>query len=385
MDKKKFFIVTTIPDALKFLNGQYELIGETFDITAISSQRENLEAAGIRYGVKVHCVPMSREISVFQDFLALLRFVFFFRRERPSVVHGNTPKGGLLSMLAAWLTRVPVRIYVCHGLRYQGCSGLKRKLLMFMEMLSCHCATHVISVSNGVKKALKDDGISNKEPVVIWNGSISGVDAVKFDPHRHFAKDEIRKSLGLETGTFVLTFVGRMVKDKGINELVEAFTVLSANHPDIRLLLIGIIEDGGNLLSADTREIIEDNPAIIAPGERSDIPEILSITNVFVLPSYREGLPISLIEAGAMGTPIIATDVVGCNEVITNEETGLLIPSHSSADIVRAVEKLYSNQDFCLSIGEKCREAVLDRYESGKVHRMYMDYYLSLVDEGLKH
>lgn len=379
MDKKKFFIVTTIPDALKFLNGQYELIGETFDITAISSQRENLEEAGIRYGVKVHCVPMSREISIFQDFLALLRFVFFFRKERPSVVHGNTPKGGLLSMLAAWLTRVPVRIYVCHGLRYQGCSGFKRKLLMFMEKISCRCATQVISVSKGVRQMLKEDHITDKEPVIIWNGSISGVDASKFDPGRLFDKDKIRQSYGFDKDNFVLTFVGRIVKDKGIDELVEAFTALSEKFPTMRLLLIGMIEDDGNPISPVTKKTIQDNPAIIAPGEQFNIPEILSVTNLFMLPSYREGLPISLMEAGAMGVPAVASDVIGCNEVVVDGETGVLIPPHSSSDIENAVEKLYMDKELYFSMTRKCREQVLSRFDSKKLLREYVDYYNSLV------
>lgn len=380
MKKKKFFVVTTIPDALKFLSGQYGLIKESFDITAISSQRENLEAAGLKYGVKVHYIPMEREISLLIDSFALLRFIQYFRRERPTVVHGNTPKGGLLSMMAAWITKVPVRIYVCHGLRYQGCEGFKRKLLMLMEKISCCCATHVITVSYGMKKMLKEDRITDKEPIVVWNGSISGVDAERFDPGRQFDKEKIRDSIGLASDNFVLTFVGRIVKDKGIDELVDAFTALVEKHPDMRLVLVGTIEEEGNPISPSAKKTIQNHPAIIALGERYDIPEILSVTDLFVFPSYREGFGLSLMEAGAMGVPAVATDIIGCNEVLVDGETGVLIPPHSSTDIVNVVDKLYTNKDLMKLMGENCRAHILSKYEAKKLLKEYVNLYNLLVE-----
>lgn len=374
----KFFIVTTIPGSLCFFDGQYERFCEEFDVTAISSEREQLELFGRQRGIKVHYIPMEREISLLTDICGLFKFIGYFRKEHPEIVHGNTPKGGLLSMLAAWFTRVPVRIYMCHGLRYQGCSGFKRKLLMFMERISCRCATQVVCVSKGVARVLIDDRITNKQPVVVWNGSVNGIDACKFNPNNYYDKVAIREKYGISKDNFVLTFVGRIVKDKGVNELVEAFSVLSQKNSEMKLLLIGRFEEANAILER-TKEIIENNSAIIAPGPQYNIPEILSITDLFVLPSYREGFGLSLMEAGAMGVPSVATDIIGCNEVVVDHENGILIPPYSSSSIVDAVENLYNDKELLFALRNKSRESIVNRFESQTLLNKYMEYYKSLI------
>ena len=381
MIKPKFFFITTIPGSLSFFNGQYQLLQQDFDITAISSQRQQLEQFGEQQGIKVHYIHMEREISLLKDILGLCRFIIFFIKERPSVIHGNTPKGSLLSMLASWIVRVPVRIYMCHGLRYQGCTGFKRRLLMQMERISCKCATHVICVSKGVSEVLIEDKITNKRPILIWNGSVRGIDTNKFDPKKDFDKVGLKKKLGINAGDFVLTFVGRIVKDKGINELVEAFVVLSSLHPNMKLLLIGRMEMTGNPISEQTKETIQCNPAIIATGPQSDIPSFLSITDLFVFPSYREGFGLSLMEAGAMGVPSIATNIIGCSEVIEEGKTGLLIPAHSSSAIVEAVERLYNDKELYDTLRLNSRDSIVNRYEQKALWNMYRDYYVRLADD----
>lgn len=376
--KPKFFFVTTIPRSLVFFEGQYDLLKEKFDITAISSQQEELENTGARHQIKVHYIPMKRDISLLIDLLGLFHFIWYFRKQRPQIVHGNTPKGSLLSMIAAWLTGVPVRIYMCHGLRYQGCNGFKRMLLILTEKITCRCATKVMCVSLGVAQVLKDKHITNKEPVVVWNGSVKGIDVVKFDPNHDYDKEAIRKQYGIVKNNFVLTFVGRIVKDKGVEELVSAFLILIKKYPKMRLLLIGRFEEEGNPISPAIKKIIDSNDAIIAPGPQKNIPEILSITDVFVFPSYREGFGLSLMEAGAMGVPSVSTNIIGCNEIVIDGETGVLIPSHSSSAIVNAIEKLYTDPCLVESMKEKCRASIVNRYESKKLIEKYMEFYDSL-------
>lgn len=377
--KPKFFIVTTVPRSLSFFNGQYELLAEDFDVEVISSEKIQLEQFGQQKGIKVYYIPMEREISLWTDFKGLLKFICYFRKEKPQIVHGNTPKGSLLSMLGAWITSVPVRIYMCHGLRYQGCSGSKRKLLMWMERISCYCATHIICVSKGVAEILKEDNITKKEPIVIWNGSVRGIDVVKFDPSREFNKETIRNLYGIKKEDFLLTFVGRIVKDKGINELATAFSELEKKYPDMKLLLVGGAEDAGNPISSEAREIIEKNPNIVAPGVQYNIPEILSITDLFVFPSYREGFGLSLMEAGAMGVPSISTDIVGCSEVVINGKTGLLISPKSSEAIKNAIEKLYLDKQMLAFMKDNCRSSIVGRYESSRLYQEYRKYYKSLI------
>ena len=259
MKRLKFFFVTTIPRSLSFFVGQYQLLAERFDITAISSQKEELEDFGHKNGINVHFIPMEREISLLRDLKGLFLFIRFFRKERPQIVHGNTPKGSLLSMLASWITHVPVRIYMCHGLRYQGFDGFKRKLLMAMERVTCYCATDVMSVSKGVARVLVSDHICRQKPVVVWNGSVSGIDTVKFNPNRAFDRAAKRSQFGIQESDFVITFVGRIVRDKGIKELVEAFEALSIRHKNMKLLLVGRIEHEGNAISEQTKKKICEN------------------------------------------------------------------------------------------------------------------------------
>lgn len=374
---KKLFFVTTIANSLNFFKGQYQLLSKDFNITAIASQKERLHEIGKENEINVHYIPMKREISLFKDFYSLICFICYFIKERPYIVHGNTPKGSLLSMIAAWITRVPIRIYMCHGLRYQGCGGFKRKLLMFMERISCKCATEVMCVSNGIKEVLIEDKITNKEPVVIWNGSVRGIDTIKFNPDNFKDNSNLKQQYNLDENDFILTFVGRIVKDKGINELVEAVNVLHSKYANIKLLLIGRLENTGNPVSDITKKIIDESDFIIATGPQSNIASFLSITDLFVFPSYREGFGLSLMEAGAMGVPSLASNIPGCNEVVIDGETGILIPSHSSQAIIDSIEKLYNNRELLNKIKSNCRNSIIERYEQNKLWQYYKEYYLS--------
>lgn len=373
---KKLFFVTTIAGSLNFFKGQYQLLLSDFDITAIASDKKRLKEVGEDNHIKIHHIPMEREISILKDIYCLICFIFYFIRQRPYIVHGNTPKGSLLSMIAAWITRVPVRIYMCHGLRYQGCFGLKRKLLMFMERISCRCATEIICVSHGIKEVLIEDRITNKEPIVIWNGSVQGINMGKFNPDNITDKQGLKGKYGIEDDDFVLTFVGRIVKDKGINELVEAFEYLSLKYSEIKLLLIGWNEDKGNPVSDKTKEIIDNNKNIIVTGPQSNIVPFLSITNLFVFPSYREGFGLSLMEAGAMNVPSIASNIPGCNEVIIDGLTGLLIEPRSTSTIIESIEKLYNDRELLDYLKSNCRKSIIERYEQNQLWQHYREYYL---------
>lgn len=377
MKKRKFFFVTTIPSSLSFFIGQYQILKKDYDITAISSQHEQLNMFGIMQEINVHFIPMEREISLLKDLYGLLCFIIYFLYQRPYIVHGNTPKGSLLSMFAAWITRVPVRIYMCHGLRYQGFTGFKRKLLMFMERISCFCATDIMCVSNGVKNVLKRDRITKKEPIIIWNGSVSGIDVEKFNPDKNYDRVALRSKCRLQETDFVLTFVGRLVKDKGIDELVRAYKELNLKYSNMKLLLVGPIESDGNPISEETKNEIKENKGIISVGRQYDIPSYLAISDLFVFPSYREGFGLSLMEAGAMGVPSISSDITGCNEVIIEGENGLLIPSHSFQAIIEAVEYLYTNKSLYNKLKQNSRNSIIRRFEQKKLFNLYREYYVS--------
>ena len=351
MHKKKLFIITTIPLSLIFFKGQLSLLKNEFDVTLISSPEDRLFNTANDYQVKCHGVKMKREISLINDFISLIKLVLYFFKTRPDIVHGNTPKASLLSMTASWLARVPVRIYFVHGLRYQGTTGLKMKLLIFMEKISCKFATHIYAVSNGVKETMLNDGITTKEINVVWNGSINGIDGAFFNPEI-IDESSLKKQYQIKSNDFVFGFVGRLVKDKGINELILAYKEVNKLFPNSKLLLVGNFEDELDPLLPEVKNEIENNNTIIVAGFQNDIRPFYKLMNLFVFPSYREGFGISLMEAAAMGVPAISSDIIGCNEIIQNEINGYLI---TPKDKKALLEKML----FCLKHKHEAEEMSL--------------------------
>ena len=250
-----------------------------------------------------------------------------------------------------------------------------------MERISCRCATEVMCVSNGIKEVLIEDKITQKQPIVIWNGSVKGIDTIKFNPDNFKDNSNLKQQYNLDENDFILTFVGRIVKDKGINELIEAVKNLHSKYTNIKLLLIGEFENAGNPVSDVTKKIIDESDFIIATGLQSNIAAFLSITDLFVFPSYREGFGLSLMEAGAMGVPSIASDIPGCNEVVIDGETGILISSHSSQAIIDSIDNLYNNRELLNKIKSNCRNSIIERYEQNKLWQYYREFYLKLKTE----
>lgn len=378
--KKKFFITTTIPVTLVFFKGNLAYLNKTFDIRAISSQKEKLEKVGEEEGIKTYYIPMRRPISLFRDIICLFRFISLFLKEHPDIVHGNTPKASMLSMLAAKITGVKVRIYMCHGLRYQGTSGIMRWLLIQMEKLTCACATEVICVSKGVRETLVEDGICTKnKAVVIHHGSAAGIDLEKFkvDPSQ---KSDIRKSLSISPSDFVFVFVGRIVKDKGINELVNAFVKLQTLSQTIHIILVGPEEGSLNPISDECRKHIETNKNIHVVGSQSDIRPYLLSSDAFVLPSYREGFGMVLIEAGALGLPSITTDISGCNEIIIQGENGEIIPPHDEKALYEKMKEWVEQPEKVALMASKARSLVESRFEQKVVWEALLLEYRRLLE-----
>lgn len=376
---KKFFITTTIPMTLNFFKGNLKYLSQWFEVCAISSKPEELQQIGEREGVRTHCIPMERPIALVKDFICLFKFIFFFLKERPYVVHGNTPKASMLSMVAAWITRRPVRIYMCHGLRYQGTQGKMRKLLMWMEKLTCACATEVICVSNGVRDTFATDGICPlKKSVVLGSGSATGIDLEYFDPSLVDAT-AVRSELGITPEDFVFIFVGRIVTDKGMNELVASFDRLSKEYSHIHLVMVGPEETEQNPITEHSRSVINGNDHIHAIGRRSDVRPYLKDADAFVFPSYREGFGMVLIEANAMGIPAISSDIIGCNEIIIPDENGEIIPVKDEEALYAKMKAWVEAPDKVNEMAAKSRDLVKIRFDRKEVWKNALDEYLRLV------
>lgn len=377
--KKKLFITTTAARTLPFFKGQARLWNETFDVCAISSEKEKLIDFAQTEGIRYCYMPMHREISLISDVCCLIHFIWLFIKERPYIVHGNTPKASMLSMVAAWLTCRPVRIYMCHGLRYQTTTGNLRRILMFMEKLSCSCATQVICVSEGVRKQLVKDGLCKESKgKVVGYGTAGGIDVNFFSRNAISEALDKRVELGIPQEDFVFSFVGRIVKDKGINELVAAFDRLSQEY-HVSLILVGPQERDLDPINMETEEVIRENSHIHAVGRQSDVRPYLAASDAFVLPSYREGVGMVLLEANAMGVPCIASDIIGCNDVVTVGVNGELVQPRNVESLYQKMKEWVEHHERVAELAKGCRNYVCSRYSSEDVKMAYYQELKSLA------
>ncbi len=375
--KSKFIIIATIPLSLGFFKGQIQVLKTSFEILLISSPGQLLVDICEKEKVRGYPVVMKREISFFKDFVSLFKLIKLFYSIKPEVVHGSTPKAGLLSMIAAWLNKVPTRIYYVHGLRYQGVNGFKKKLLILMEKLSCYFASNVYAVSFGVKEVMEKEGITKKKIQIIGNGSVNGIDLDYFST-AHPNVLNLKENYNLTSKNFVFGFVGRLVKDKGIQELVLAFLKINKINPETRLLLVGDYENE-DPIEFEIKKEIENNSNIINVGFQKDVRSFLKMMNVFVFPSYREGFGVSIMEAGAMEIPVISSNIIGCNEIIENGVNGILIRPKSKEDLFKAMRTMLKESKDLNVLGENSRKLIFRKFEQKKLWKNTLNSYLSII------
>lgn len=373
--KKKVIRIATIPMSLDLLlQGQLSMLNEHYEVVAVSSPGPELEKVSRREGVRTVAVAMERKISPFKDLVSLFRLIRLLRKERPWMVHSLTPKAGLLTMLAGWICRVPVRMHTFTGLVFPTTTGLKQRILMATDWLTCACATVVNPEGQGVKRDLERFHITTKPLPIIGNGNINGIDLDYFA--RTEEVEEAAASIRKE-GVTTYCFVGRIVGDKGINELVKAFMDLQNGHPDTRLLLVGPFEESLDPVSDETRQQIETHPDIEWVGWQQDIRPYLAASDVFVFPSYREGFPNVVIQAGAMGLPSIVTDINGCDEIIQEGVNGCFIPPHDETALLQAMQRL-SDPRLRRALASRARPLMAERYERKAFWRSLLQFYQSL-------
>lgn len=368
----------TVPQSIGFVVGMIPDLTKEYEVGVLSSPGEEWAMLD-KYGdaVKRLEVPMERHISPLRDLRSLWRLVRVFRRERPDMVHSMTPKAGLLCMLAAWITRVPVRVHMFTGLVFPTATGLKRRILMATDRLTCACATHVLPEGEGVKRDLLDNGITRKPIKVLGYGNCRGIDLDRFDPTLPEIQAEAAKLRKPEVFTFIA--IGRLVGDKGINELVAAFSRLNRELPATCLILVGPQEKELDPLSPATLLEIESNPAIEAVGNQADVRPWLAAADCHVLASYREGFPNVVIEAGAMGLPQIVTDINGANEIIINGQNGTIIPPKDTEELYAAMHRIAGDSDLRRTQAANARALIASRYEQSYVRRCLYNFYREIL------
>lgn len=398
MNKKKIIRACTVPASIAFVRGMIPDLVKKYEVILLSSPGYDwIEVNDVVHLVKCESVAMSRRIDVFRDLKALYRIWKLFRRERPDMVHSMTPKAGLLCMLAARLAGVPVRVHTFTGLVFPTARGLKRRVLMATDRLTCACATNIIPEGEGVKRDLLENGITRKDIRVLGYGNCQGIDLDRFDPAREYevnsdsdagvppklfdieqpkffaANQNLRPVLKNDHITFIA--VGRLVGDKGINELVTAFQRINSEYPKTRLILLGHTESKSDPLKPDIVEVLRNHPMIEAVGLQYDIRPWLAVADCAVLASYREGFPNAVIEAGAMGLPQIVTDINGANEIIIEGRNGTIVPPRDSDALYKAMRRMINEPDWRRQLAANARQMIVSRYDQHFVRHCLYDFY----------
>ena len=385
---KKLIRITTVPMSFKYLlKGQMNFMSKNgFNVTMISSDGQELNDVIENEKCGHIIIPLTRKITILKDLKATYNLYKLIRKEKPDIVHTHTPKAGIIGMLASYFARVPIRLHTVAGLPLMEATGFKRIILNFVEKVTYKCSTKVYPNSYGLKKIiLKHRFTSENKLKVIGNGSSNGIDTSYFDPELFSIEENavLKTNLGIKKTDFVFIFVGRIVSDKGINELVEAFDKISLVEENIKLLLVGPFEDELDPLQKKAKLLINNNDKIILVGYQNDVRPYFSISNCLVFPSYREGFPNVVMQAGAMKLPSIVSDINGCNEIIENNINGLVIKLKCVDAIYDAMIKITSDKSLFNKLRLNSRDSIKMKYEREVYWSLLLKEYKSLINKNL--
>lgn len=368
--------ITTVPVSLRILlKGQLEFMSRNgAEVLAVSSDGPDASRLAVPHRV----VEMTRAITPFRDLLALIALVRVIRHFRPDIVHTHTPKAGLLGMMAAWICGIPVRIHTIGGLPWMESRGIRRWVLKRMEALTIGCASAVLVNSNNLRKILGQELPSVRKPMqVLGAGSTNGIDTAHFSrtPELENIATRLRSDHGIAEADFVFCFVGRLVLHKGLVELVHAFDALREIHPNIHLLLVGPFERDREQLPQEIEDRINRGDGIISPGMVDDVRPWLVAAQAFVLPTWREGFPNVLLQAGSLGVPVIATDINGCNEIIASPEMGLIYPPKDTDALRQAMAVMIQDRASAGLRALELKRHIILHYDQHRIWHELLGFY----------
>ncbi|TBW25609.1 glycosyltransferase family 1 protein [Gramella sp. KN1008] len=355
-------------------------MNDHYEVIAIAAEERRLEKYGRHNGVRTFCVDMTRAITPFQDLRSLWVLYKFLKKEKPLIVHTHTPKAGIIGMLAAKLAGVPLRLHTVAGLPLMETSGVKRRVLEAVEKLTYKMAVRVYPNSFELKKIILKEGYINKDKLkVLGEGSSNGIDTGYFNPALYNEEIKgVREELGIPYEDFIFIFIGRLVKEKGIKELVKAFVNLQNNHPNTSLLLVGPFERDLDPLDDEVFDLIDSHQKIFTTGYQQDVRPYLAAADVLAFPSYREGFPNVVMQANAMNLPAIVTNINGCNEIITERENGIIIPVKDQDALERAMFKMMTDKEFRLILAKNARKLIEKKFERKTFWEILLKEYKDL-------
>lgn len=383
---KKICFVTTIyltyKCFLKQLSYYLYQSGE-YDISLICSGEEEARNDLPEF---VHYFPVKMERGVnLSAFGAIKEIDEIFKREKFDIVQYSTPNAALYASFAAKKRRLPVRLYCQWGIRYMGFEGIKRKIFKTLEKITCNNSTFIEAESNSIRNfAIAEKLYAENKSCVIWNGSASGVDLTKFDiSKRDIWRNEIRIKYGITNGDIVFAFAGRLTADKGVNELLYAFLNIEEEHPNVKLFVMGGMDNCGSIDSKlFAKASLSKN--IIFTGNIPNVEEYYAASDVFVAPSYREGFGLVVVEAEAMALPAIVSDVPGQTDAVEKDITGIVCKVKSGASLQKAMERLAEDSELRINMGNAAEEYARNNYEQNKLFELLKKHRDALICKEVK-
>lgn len=382
---KKLIRITTVPMALRYLlPGQMHFMANNgFDVLMISADGKELAEVIEKEQCRHMIVPMTRKITPLQDLKCLFQLIRIFRKEKPDIVHSHTPKAGLLGMLAAKFCGVKVRIHTVAGLPLMVEKGFKYQLLKFIEKLTYAAAGHVWPNSNSLMQFIVKNKLCKPGKLkIIAKGSTNGIQLNRFKREGLDPKiiDEIKQQINYLPQNRYLLCIGRLVVDKGITELVHVFTQLQKTNDGLVLVLVGEYENTLDPLPADTLYEIEINPSIIHINWTSQVEYYMSLANFFVFPSHREGFPNVLLQAGAMGLPVVCSHITGNIDIVTNNETGLIFDKGNEQQMLKLLQYALLHPQHMQTMAKKLQLEIQENYPQENIWQKMLEAYKSLVN-----
>ncbi len=380
----KLIRITTAPLSLKYLlSNQMRYMKEHgFDVIMVSSEGREWPDLLKNEGCPHRIIPMTRQITPFQDLLSLWRLYRLFRREKPDIVHSHTPKAGLLAMLAAKLAGVKIRIHTIAGLRFMTATGFKRRILVFMEKLTARAAHHVWPNSFSLLEYIRKNKLVKESKLqVIGQGSSNGIDLTRFSPNALQPEklEEIKKLLRFDPQYKYLLNMGRIVKDKGISEVLKAFSAVYAGDQQLRLIVLGAFEDELDPIPEEARNLLNTHPGIIHINWSDEVEYYMHLAHLLIHASYREGFPNTLLQAGAMHCPVMCSAIEGSVDIVTHLETGLIFQPRNADDLLEKLRLALGFPEKMKGYADALRKKIEEKFSQPYLYACMREKYLELL------